>query len=178
VVVVTAGAWTQKVLGGVLPLPRLRVTQEQPAHFAPLDATTLWPSFNHAAAGVESAEWWPANVYGMPSPGEGVKIGWHGAGRQVDPDARDYLPDPDVQAALRRYAEEWSPGVDPDSAAPISCTYTWSEDHDFILDRRGRVVVGAGFSGHGFKFTPAIGRILADLADDAGRPATRFRLDR
>jgi sarcosine oxidase len=34
-----------------------------------------------------------------------------------------------------------------------------------VLDRVGPLVVGAGFSGHGFKFTPLVGRILADLAD-------------
>ena len=52
----------------------------------------------------------------------------------------------------------------------ISCTYTTTPDEDFILDRIGPVVIGAGFSGHGFKFTPVVGRILADLASGT-RPA-------
>jgi sarcosine oxidase len=40
-------------------------------------------------------------------------------------------------------------------------------DHHFLVDRHprfSRVVVGAGFSGHGFKFTPVIGQVLSDLA--------------
>lgn len=56
-------------------------------------------------------------------------------------------------------------------------------DEDFVLDRVGRVVVAAGFSGHGFKFGPAIGRVLADLAGEesdgpAGGAGPRFTLGR
>ena len=72
-------------------------------------------------------------------------------------------------AALQRYVREWLPGLDADDLQAISCTYTSTATEDFILDRFGPVVIGAGFSGHGFKFTPAIGRVLADLVD--GRPA-------
>jgi sarcosine oxidase len=57
---------------------------------------------------------------------------------------------------------------------PISCTYTSTSDTDFVLDRVGPVVVGAGFSGHGFKFVPTVGRILADLVEGTARPASRF----
>jgi sarcosine oxidase len=100
----------------------------------------------------------------MQTPGEGIKAGWHGAGPEVDPDRRSFLPEPVQLAALQDYARTWLPGVDADSFEAISCTYTTTPDEDFILDRVGPVVIGAGFSGHGFKFTPVIGRILADLA--------------
>ena len=49
------------------------------------------------------------------------------------------------------------------------CHYTNTVTEDFILDHlpgNERLVVGAGFSGHGFKFGPVTGRILADLALD------------
>jgi sarcosine oxidase len=169
-VIVTAGAWSSKLLGGLVQLPRLVVTQEQPAHFRPLDPTVTWPSFNHTPdPGKRDDDYWYSPVYGMLTPGEGVKAGWHGVGPVVDPDARDYTPEPVQFAALVRYANEWLPGVDAQDNVPISCTYTTTESEDFVLDRFGPVVVGAGFSGHGFKFTPAIGRVLADLAD--GTPA-------
>ena len=58
----------------------------------------------------------------------------------------------------------WLPGLDADSSEPISCTYTSTASGEFVLDRVGPVVVAAGFSGHGFKGAPAIGRVLADLA--------------
>ncbi|XVU23575.1 FAD-dependent oxidoreductase [Actinoplanes sp. CA-054009] len=163
-VIVAAGAWTSKLLPGLLPL---RVTQEQPAHFTPL-AERAWPSFIHHDGG--------AGVYGLLTPGEGVKVGFHGNGPVVDPDHRDYAAEPGRAERLRDYVRQWVPGVDPESDVPISCTYTTTPTSDFVIDRRGPLVIAAGFSGHGFKFTPAVGRLLADLAV-AGRPApARFAI--
>jgi sarcosine oxidase len=173
-VVVTVGAWTSKLLGAQVSLPRLVVRQESPAHFAVTDPDAVWPSFNHWPAPDGSDGYWLSRTYGMLTPGEGVKTGWHGVGPVVDPDARDHTARPEQMALLQRYVAEWFPGLDPAAFDPISCTYTMTENEDFVLDRRGPVVVGAGFSGHGFKFTPAIGRVLADLADGIEGPA-RFR---
>lgn len=173
-VVVTAGAWTAGILPGSFALPRLTVTEESPAHFTPRGPGGDWPSFNHF---VDPQRGPIGNVYGMPTPGEGVKVGFHLVGPVVDPDARTYRPVPAQAAALREYVAEWFPGLDPGTAVPISCTYTSTDTEDFVLDRRGRIVVGAGFSGHGFKFTPAVGAVLADLAtDDSARAAAPFRL--
>ena len=178
VVVVTAGAWTRGILPASFALPPLTVTEESPAHFAPLDTTPgdrtpAWPSFNHLLP----RDRFPGNVYGMPTPGEGVKVGFHLVGPVVNPDARTFRPVPELAALLRDYVGEWMPGLDADSAVPISCTYTSTATEDFVLDRRGRIVVGAGFSGHGFKFTPAVGAVLAGLAtDDTARAAAPFRL--
>lgn len=191
-VVVAAGAWTEKLLGGVVPLPALRVTQEQPAHFASLlppapDGTDApdggagtgvreaWPSFVHVPdAGSADAHAFHGGVYGLYTPGEGVKVGFHGIGPVVDPDRRDFTAEPTRLATLREYVRQWLPGADPDSFHPISCTYTTTPDAHFVLDRHGPVVVAAGFSGHGFKFVPAIGAVLADLAVDGTRPDPRF----
>ena len=173
-VVVTAGAWTEKLLGGRVRLPRLVVTQEQPAHFAIRDDSVNWPSFNHRPGSGEGYDYWYSPVYGMETPGEGIKAGWHGTGPVVDPDSRDFAPEPVQRAALQRYAREWLPGVDSESLVDISCTYTSTDSTDFVLDDFGPIIVGAGFSGHGFKFTPAIGRILADLVTGESRPAPIF----
>ncbi|BDZ48054.1 N-methyltryptophan oxidase [Frondihabitans sucicola] len=176
--VVTAGAWTEKLLGARLTLPRLVVTQEQPAHFAPRDPALAWPSFNHQRDLGPGGDYWYSGVYGMLTPGTGVKAGWHGTGLPIDPDARTFTSEPAQLAALQRYAREWLPGVDPERFEEISCTYTSTDTADFVLDRVGPITVGAGFSGHGFKFTPAVGRILADLATTGTRPAARFALQR
>ena len=182
-VVLTAGGWTEKLLAGAagstqLRMPKLRVTQEQPAHFRVADAGARWPGFNHMpGTGAEYKSWY-SPVYGMQTPGEGIKAGWHGVGPVVDPDRRSFQPDPVQLAALQDYARAWLPGVDADSFEAISCTYTTTPDEDFILDRIGPVVIGAGFSGHGFKFAPVVGRILADLATGT-RPAPEiFRASR
>lgn len=164
-VVVTAGAWTSSVLAGLdfSGLPPLRVTQEQPAHFAVRDAAVTWPGFNHIPASDDPlTQWFPTGVYGMLTPGQGVKAGWHAAGPVVDPDRRSFVPDPALTAQIQRYAREWLPGVDADVFTEITCTYTSTPDAQFYLERVGPVIIGAGFSGHGFKFTPVIGRILAD----------------
>ena len=173
-VVVTVGGWTEKLLGGVLRHPRLVVTQEQPAHFAALDDSIAWPGFNHGRG--PDDDYWYSSVYGMFTPGLGVKAGWHGVGPVVDPDRRDYSAEPVQFAALQRYVRDWLPGADADRFETISCTYTTTPDSDFVLDRVGPVVVGAGFSGHGFKFTPSVGRILADLVDGSSAAPDVFAL--
>jgi sarcosine oxidase len=173
-VVVTLGAWTAKLLGKSVPLPRLVVTQEQPAHFAAREPGLAWPGFNHAPD--PSYDYWYSGVYGMFTPGQGVKAGWHGVGPVLDPDARTFVSEPAQLAALQRYAREWLPGVDPDDFVEISCTYTTTPDSNFVVDSVGPLAIGAGFSGHGFKFTPSIGRILADLVDGSGRAPALFSL--
>jgi len=169
VVVVTAGAWTTRLVGDI-PLPRLRVTEETPAHFVPRDDAP-WPSLNHVVAPGS----FPAPVYGMPAPGEGVKVGFHRVGDEIDPDDRPHRVT--YGAALAAYVREWMPGLDPASAVHLSCTYTSTDDSAFVLDRVGSVVVGAGFSGQGFKFAPGVGATLAGLAlDPAAQAAEAFRL--
>jgi sarcosine oxidase len=174
-VVAAVNAWAARLVGGLAPLPPLRVTQEQPAHFAARAPQDGWPSFGHRFAdeGV-----FYGGIYGLATPGEGIKVGFHGVGPEVDPDHRDFTPEPAQLAALREYARRWLPGVDADVFTPISCTYTTTPDSTFVLDRHGPVVVATGFSGHGFKFVPAIGRVLADLALDGTRPDPRFAFKR
>lgn len=172
-VVAAVNGWATKLLGGLIPLPPLRVTQEQPAHFGARVPEESWPSFGH-----RSAESFHPLIYGLATPGEGIKVGFHGAGPVTDPDQRTYTPESAQLEGLREYARRWLPGVDPDDLTPISCTYTTTPDEAFVLDRHGPVVVATGFSGHGFKFVPAIGRVLADLAVDGTRPDSRFAATR
>ncbi|WP_111767953.1 FAD-dependent oxidoreductase [Nakamurella deserti] len=171
-VVTAPGAWAADLLAGLVPLPALRTTQEQPAHFRPLDPALPWPSFVHHPGG----EWTGEGIYGLGSD-DGVKVGEHATGPGVHPDTRDFVPDPAGVQRLVEYTRRWLPGVDPASAEPLTCLYTCTPDHDFVVDRHGPLTVAAGFSGHGFKFAPAIGEILADVALGAGAPP-RFRFDR
>lgn len=173
-VVVAPGAWATDLLGEHIDLPVLRTTQEQPAFFTPLKQdAAIWPSFVHHPGAELSTE----GIYGLGSV-EGIKIGEHATGPEVHPDSRDFIPLPAGERRLIEYAREWLPGVDADSATSITCLYTVTPDHNFIVDRRGNITFAAGFSGHGFKFTPVIGELLADLALE-NIPAPDFlRLDR
>ncbi len=167
--VLAAGSWLPGLAGGLPGLPPLQVTQEQVVHFpvapgAPdLDA---WPSFVHRGS-------W---IYGLATPGEGVKVAEHHTGPVVDPDARTFEPDEAAVERVRRYAAEWLPGLDTTRASATTCLYTSTPSEDFVLDRVGPVVVASPCSGHGFKFTPEIGRLLADLAVGGAPEITRFTL--
>jgi sarcosine oxidase len=171
--VVAAGAWTADVLGDAVRLPPLRVTQEQPAHFRPLAPDLAWPAFTNDP---DPAEGWPSGVYGLLSPGEGVKVGFHGTGPEVHPDRRNFAAEPGQLARLQDYVRRWLPGLDAEHPEPVSCTYTSTPTGEFVLDRIGPVVVAAGFSGHGFKSAPAVGRLLADLALGAPVDVAPFSL--
>ncbi|XP_053131229.1 peroxisomal sarcosine oxidase isoform X2 [Hemicordylus capensis] len=111
------------------------------------------------------------DVYGLPSdeyPGL-VKICYH-HGSPVDPDQPDQLGHasavPDVRI-LQDFVRKYLPGLEPEPAVQERCLYTNTPDEDFVLDRHPRfrnIIIGAGFSGHGFKFAPVIGKILCELS--------------
>lgn len=158
VVVVAAGAWLPSLLGS-LPVPDgvppLRVTQEQPVYFA-ARTDDGWPSFIHHRVGAVAC-------YGLGAPGDGVKAGEHGSGREMTPSSR--LPvDEAAVARMVAYAEDWLPGVEPVVTRVDSCLYTTTPDESFCLARSGPVVVCSACSGHGFKFVPEVGRATAELA--------------
>ena len=145
-------------------LPALRITQEQPAYFRPRDPAVEWPVFIHRLPpGTGPTHLEGMGAYGVPTPGEGMKVGEHGTGPVVDPD-RPPEPDPAGVARVSRYVEQWLPGLDPEPTSIISCLYTTTPDDHFSIGRVGRVVVGSPCSGHGFKFAPAMGELLAELA--------------
>ena len=52
------------------------------------------------------------------------------------------------------------PASTPAAAEPLTCLYTTTPDHHFVIDRVGPITVAAGFSGHGFKFGPALGDLV------------------
>lgn len=119
--------------------------------------------------------------YLVPDPFEpGVaKGGIHLSGPDVDPDARPFQPDPTREERVVAWLRERLTG-------PVSlrrsetCLYTRTPDEDFVIDAAGPVVVASPCSGHGFKFTPLIGEVLADLATgaDPSIPLDRFRARR
>ena len=176
-VVTAAGAWTPELLAAVPPLareiPELTTTQEQPAHFVPLQTPVGWPTFIHHPG----AEYQGPGIYGLAST-DGIKVGEHGTGPRVEPATRDFLPDPGGISRLRHYVARWLPGVDPTTASATTCLYTTTPDHNFIVDRRGPITVAAGFSGHGFKFAPAIGELVAGLVNGSADTPDLFALGR
>ena len=177
-VVVTTGAWTAQLLDGLVALPRLTVTREQPAHFPPADPATPWPSFIHHQVGAASrGAATPRGTYGLAGQ-DGVKVGFHAVGPVVDPRAvPDGVDEPRLRE-LQEYVMRWVPGVDAEQPTADGCLYDLTDTADFVVDRVGSLTIAAGFSGHGFKFVPEIGRLVADLVLDAGVSPTPFTLGR
>jgi len=113
--------------------------------------------------------------YGFPAFHGLVKVATHGEGQEVDPDTVDRQVTEDEVDALRRRLEAFMPGAAGRFARAVVCMYANTPDQHFILDRHPvheRVLVISACSGHGFKFSSAIGEIAADLMLDG-----RSRLD-
>jgi sarcosine oxidase len=119
-------------------------------------------------------------AYGLPTASlDAYKVALHHAGIPTGADdARDV--DAHAVAAIAEATHRWLPRFDPTPVRVETCVYDNTPDEDFVLDRRGRIVVGAGTSGHGFKFGPLLGEVLADLATGATPRIAldRFALDR
>lgn len=161
---VCAGPWTARVLAGLaLPLRAHRVV------------TAWFPSENEAhrpAAGapVFAMQTGSGFFYGFPILDErGVKIAEHRAGDPLDDPSivRREVSENDV-ALIRAFAGRYVNGLDTDTWTANTCIYTMTPDSDFILDRHpahDNVFIAAGFSGHGFKFSSAVGSIMADFCE-------------
>jgi len=151
VVVVTAGAWLPRFF----PDLPLRVTRETVAYFT-CDGPP-WPSV------VELDEHSSHAFFALHDPVHGLKAGAHHAGAEADPDEPGE-PDEAIVERIAAWVGERLPHVDPEPVGAETCLYTTTPDERFVLERRGRVVVGSACSGHGFKFAPAVGSRLAQLA--------------
>ncbi|MPZ23577.1 MAG: FAD-dependent oxidoreductase [Dehalococcoidia bacterium] len=153
VVVVTAGAWAGPLLAEAgIDLP-LRPTRETVAYFAlerPLPTLV---------------EWGQPSTYALASPGDGIKVGEHQAGATADPNGETAIDNASVERLCAWVAARF-PGAAPRPHRTENCFYTNTPDEDFVLERRGRIVIGSPCSGHGFKFAPLIGQRLGALAGE------------
>ncbi|MGI8881849.1 MAG: N-methyl-L-tryptophan oxidase [Jatrophihabitans sp.] len=167
--VLTAGAWTSKlVTAGLLPLRavrRLMFFLDPPDGLADFEPDRF-PVYVFETGTGDA-------LYGFPhigAPDAGVKIGFHYRGPDVDPDVIDRAVSEAEKAEMQAAVRERIPGLDGPVVDARVCMYTMTPDEDFILGwlsgAERRVAVAAGFSGHGFKFTPVVGEVLADLALD------------
>ena len=99
------------------------------------------------------------------TPSGGLKAGLHQSGRPTDPDEAS-VPDRELAARTAAWVERRFPEAGRVTHTE-TCLYTTRENDEFLLERRGRIVVGSPCSGHGFKFAPVIGQKLAALALEA-----------
>lgn len=108
------------------------------------------------------------SIYGFPADGdEGVKVGFHNRGGPTDPGPPQPAATTAEVAAMRSTLSGRLPEVAGTHLRSVGCLYELTPDHHFLLGPvpgcDDRVVVAAGGSGHGFKFVPVIGEVVADL---------------
>jgi sarcosine oxidase len=144
-----------------LPAP-VRVTRQVLAWFAPRDPAAL------AKLPVFFLESRHGFHYGFPPRASSFKVAkHHHADETVDPESCDRTVSPADEALVRAALAEHLPAGDGPLLKAKTCLYTRAPDDDFIIDRLGgapQIVIASPCSGHGFKFAPATGEILADLA--------------
>lgn len=174
-VVVAAGAWVQPLIGAVVPIPPMRVTQQQIFHFPRLDTgAPPWPSVIHAEAG--TGEYYHLAGGRDGGPGDDRKVGRHDNGTVTSGDDRDGVVDAVSRQRVVEYVRRWLPGLDTTPRSETTCLYTHTPTEDFLLDRVGPVVVCSPCSGHGAKFAPLIGTLTSGLIFGDGSVPDRFRL--
>ena len=174
--IVTAGPWAAKLFPELrLPLsierrvlhwfqPKCGIEPFLPEHFP----VHIWK--------VEDG----TEFYGFPYDGEvenGIKIAIHNKGTPCDPDTIQREVTEDDIEQMRSCLAETIPALTGPCLYSVTCPYTQSPQGDFILGPHPayeNLVLGVGFSGHGYKFCPVIGEILADFAT---KGSTNFKLE-
>lgn len=160
--VITAGPWSASVLAD-LGLP-LQAVRQYVVHFEPQAPERFSPP------GFPAFIWDVAEgeVYGIPYlPGSGFKVGGHDPGEPCTPETARRTVTAEEIENVRSIFERCLPGCATTMSMAATCLYTVTPDRHFIIDRHPehpQVSYAAGFSGHGFKFGPTIGEVLADLA--------------
>ncbi len=173
--VLTPGPWAPQILADI-SIP-LHVTRQQKFYFQPHQTSPYEPDLLPVYADFDT------QFYGFPYYGPGIKVADDTLGEYTTPDKIDRSLDVIKQSQLQAWLEAIMPSANFSFGSGATCMYTVTPDLDFLIGahpRNPNILVGAGFSGHGFKFSTLIGLMLAELATQGTttHPIKRFRLDR
>jgi sarcosine oxidase len=162
--VIAAGPW----VGSLVPelQPKLRIERQ----------VVFW--FDCAANEAAFANRCPIHIwqydegrffYGFPDLGNGVKLGFHHDGATTTADTVSRVVEPGEVEHVREVARRFVSGAEGALRSAVVCLYTNTRDEHFLIDRHpahAQVLVASACSGHGFKFAPAIGEIVADMIEE------------
>jgi sarcosine oxidase len=162
--VISAGAWANRLLAE-LNIPfcicrkHLHWFESQPSHSENASPNQTQPAYLFE---VDSGIY-----YGFPVSDGSMKVGEHTRGTEIkDPQDDDRSPEQDDIQRVTKFVEQHLHQVSSKRTDHSVCFYTKSPDCHFIVDRHplhDNVAIVAGLSGHGYKFTPVLGQIVADL---------------
>ncbi|MEE2657476.1 MAG: N-methyl-L-tryptophan oxidase [Candidatus Latescibacterota bacterium] len=178
--IVTAGAWAGDLLPPVRP--QLQVARQTVGYFRlagdprqfEVGQFPVWGNLG----GTPGQEF-----YGLPSFGQpGIKVARHiVAGADDDPDeVPEEVPEQELTRLEQYVTEEFTAPVEG-MISYEHCLYTNTATEDFVIDLHpdsDAIAIGAGFSGHGFKFGPLIGRVLVELVCDGASSIEEFNIMR
>ncbi|WP_197383614.1 N-methyl-L-tryptophan oxidase [Mycolicibacterium mengxianglii] len=163
-VVICPGAWAPQLLAG-FGIP-ITVERQVLYWLDPVGGTEPFvdqPIFiDEDASGMQ--------IYGFPAidgPRGGVKVAFFRKGVECTPETIDRAVHEYEIREMRDSIAELVPALDGPCLATATCMYSNTPDQHFVICRHPdstNVTVACGFSGHGFKFVPVVGEILADLA--------------
>ena len=171
--ILTAGPWSTE---GMLDLP-IKVTRQQWFNFKPDLPSLFGPEQVPVFVDLET------QYYGFPLNGGVIKVADDTDGDLTNPHSIDRTWDAPGRDSLANWLQTLMNGSTFSFVDGSTCMYSTTPDRDFLIGvdpRHLDVVVAAGFSGHGFKFSTLVGRVLAELATqgETAYPIERFRLDR
>jgi glycine/D-amino acid oxidase-like deaminating enzyme len=169
VVVMAVGAWTPYLLPFTKDL--FRAAGQPVFHLRPQQPKL----FQAECFPVFGADITRTGYYGFPINRDGiVKIANHGLGREMSPDSEARAVTAEEETSLRVFLAETFPAL---ADAPIIytrlCLYCDTHDGHLWIARdpeRAGLVVAAGDNGHGFKFAPVLGEIIADAVEGKSNP--------
>jgi len=168
-VVITVGAWTPYLL----PFTKefFRASGQPVFHLQPREPELFAPE----RFPVFGADITTTGYYGFPINRDGVmKIANHGPGREMSPESPKRAVTPEDEKNLREFLSSTFPAL-ADALIVYSrvCMYCDTHDGNFWIardpDRRG-LIIAAGDCGHGFKFAPVLGEIIADAVEGKPNP--------
>jgi sarcosine oxidase len=176
--VISPGPWAPALLAD-LGMP-FAIERQVQFWFQPTGGVTPFRPDRHPIYIWEDAE--GTQVYGFPAidgPDGGAKIAFFRRGRPTAPEDLDRAVHDDEIAEMAAAAGSHLPDLPGEFRRGEPCLYSNTPDEHFVIARHpahAAVTVAAGFSGHGFKFVPVVGEILADLATTGrtGHPISLF----
>ena len=164
--VIAAGPWANETLSHLFPL---RVTRQVMTWIQPTGGVEPFLPSRFPVFLCESPEDGKPG-YGFPAvdgASGGVKAAIHGSDIECAPETIDRVIHEIDGAEVIRKLRPRFPTLDGEILKAQTCMYTMTPDEHFIIGKHPeseRVSIACGFSGHGFKFAPVVGEILADLA--------------
>ena len=160
-VVIAAGPWTSNLAETVGVEVPITTTREQVVILEPPTSYLEDYPSRTPTTGLPGGEW-----YVRPDGQDGILVATHRYTEEIDPDRYDDTLDEETIIELADALAENVPQLRDAGIMGQYCgVYSVTPDHDFVIDQAGPdgCYLACGFSGHGFKHAPAVGRLMTDL---------------